>query len=310
MKDELLYARWASEKEVSDFYGYLNSQKKNKNDFTSKWLADHGGDFIDLHSRFFDEYYLHKKNIYLKRLEESIILYHERLSSYNHRKENLDLCPCGSKERIYSYNDYEFIGCPNYKDLNYNHTKIYPPWNPEKNNDSIDEIEHYKPGPQYLSVLKKFYNLPKELKSSILSEFLKMNNIPLLSDVDKIVRVASDASSLSKNRENLVRPILENCFDKVYYQKMIKAKYKYNSKTTFIPDFICVKDDAIYLIEQKKNIDNVNMDQINQYMELISFMINKSEKNYHLKYLIVLEFGETNLEKQIINFKDLQNELI
>lgn len=304
MKDELIYARWATNNEVIEFYNYLNNQKKSKNNFTTRWLADHGSVFIELHSRFNDEYsnykMLQSKEGYLVARKE----YLQKQLEHNQRKSNLQLCACGFNEQIITLsNGFEFIGCKNYTDTNFIHTRIYPPHEPHPY-----YLEYkYEPSSQYLTHLKSFYDLPKQLKNSILAEFLRMSGVELLYDIDKITKIGPEVSANSKKRENLVKPILEQKFDKVSYQRMIKAKFKYSSKTTFIPDFICTKGSTVYLIEQKKDIHNVDEYQIESYLQCLKFIIDQSGKYYDLQYFIIIEFGESNLEKSVINFKDLSS---
>jgi hypothetical protein len=300
--DEIISARWATTKEVDDFYKWLNTKNKSKNDFTSKWLADNGEMFIRLHESYPDDYYNQKKQHYQELDVQRYENYKERLREYNYRKENLGRCACFGNERVV-LNGYEFIGCDNWQNSDYTHTKIYRPEWRERKEDELHSWCTFNPSPSYITQLRQFYGLPKDLKPSILVEYLMMNSIELYhKSVKEGQKVGVTSSSDSKTRERLVRSVLDSKFDKVLHQKMIKAEFKYAGKKNLIPDFICVKGDSLYLIEQKKRADLIDEQQINNYLQCLKLL---ASREYNLKYFVIVEFGETDLYNNIVNFKDL-----
>jgi hypothetical protein len=298
--DQLISARWATDKEVSDFWESVSKKNKSKNDFTNKWLSNNGDQFIKLHEAFPGDMFEHKKRMYQEKKVQRLADFEQKIIQYNDRKENLQKCLCSADETIRIGSDYELIGCTKWMDLSQEHTKIYKPkW--YEGNDS-DEQFIFEASTQYISQLRDFYKLPKELKSSILIEFLLMNNIELLNaDAKEAQLVGSTASKDSTNREKLVKSILEKKGDKLGYQNMIKATFKYDGYSTLRTDFILIKGGNLYLIEQKKREDLIREDQINKYIQCLKYLAGK----YNIFYLVIVEFGDTNLEKNIINFKDL-----
>jgi hypothetical protein len=298
--DQLISARWATDKEVSDFWESVSKKNKSKNDFTNKWLSHNGEQFIKLHETFPGDMFEHKKEQHKIRKEEYKKSHEQKLLEYENRKANLQKCVCFGNEVVREFPDYELIGCDNWMASGFNHTKIYKPkW--YEGNDSDDQFI-FEASTQYISRLRDFYKLPKELKSSILIEFLLMNNIELLNaDAKEAQLVGSTASKDSTNREKLVKSILEKKGDKLGYQNMIKATFKYDGYSTLRTDFILTKGANLYLIEQKKREDLIRENQINKYIQCLKYLAGK----YNIFYLVIVEFGDTNLEKNIINFKDL-----
>jgi hypothetical protein len=298
--DQLISARWATDKEVSDFWEWASKKNKSKNDFTNKWLSHNGEQFIKLHEAFPGDMFEHKKRMYQEKKVQRLAAFEQKVIEYNNRKENLQKCLCSADETIRIGSDYELIGCTKWMDFSQDHTKIYKPkW--YEGND-LDDQFIFEASTNYISQLRDFYKLPKELKSSILIEFLLMNNIDLLNaEAKEAQSVGSKASKDSTNREKLVKSILEKKGDKLGYQKMIKATFKYGGYSTLRTDFILTKGANLYLIEQKKREDLISEEQINIYLQCLKYLAGK----YNIFYLVIVEFGDTNLEKNIINFKDL-----
>jgi hypothetical protein len=301
--DEIISARWATTKEVEDFYKWASQKNKSKNDFTSKWLADNGEMFIKLHKSYPDDYYNQKKQYYADLSVDRYESYKHQIREYNYKKENLGRCACFGNERIVTGHSYEFIGCDNWQSSGYTHTKINKPTWHENREEDLHHWCTFNPSPSYITQLRLFYGLPKELKPSILAEYLLMKNEELYHDgVKQGQNVGVSSATDSKMRERLVKSILDAKFEKVFHQKMIKAELKYTGKKTFIPDFICVKNDSLYLIEQKKRADLIDEQQINNYLQCLKLL---ASREYDLKYFVIVEFGETDLYNNIVNFKDL-----
>jgi hypothetical protein len=94
-------------------------------------------------------------------------------------------------------------------------------------------------------------------------------------------------------------------FDKVGHQIHITCKYKNEKQKIKKPDFICVKENNIYIFEQKKSIDNCYEDQLNEYVDLVSFITPKKTVR---GYFIVELSNDTELPYNCFTLKTLQNE--
>lgn len=299
--DQLISARWATDKEKADFYKWLSSKNVSKNEFTNNWMANNGELLIQLHNRFADDMFVHKKEQHKQNQEEYKRKHEQKLLEYENRKANLQKCVCFGNEVVREFSDYELIGCDNWMASGFDHTKIYKPkFIPSTPNEDWFIFEA---STSYISQLRDFYSLPKELKISILIEYLLMNNVQLLNeDAKKGQLVAPESSRDSKKREQIVKSQLESKCDKVIYQKMIKATFEKSGNKTLIPDFILVKGDNLYLVEQKKREDLINIDQINNYLQCLKYL---SKRDYNISYFVIVEFGDTDLDRNIINFQDL-----
>jgi ssDNA-binding Zn-finger/Zn-ribbon topoisomerase 1 len=300
---ELISARWATPKEVENFFNSLKKNKKDKNEFTYKWLFENGNQFIELHSSFRNDWIKHIKQ---KSIERSLFYLEQRkqmLKEYEDKKINLGRCICQGNLKVVRGDGYEFIGCDNYREQGYDHTKIYKPYV----NDFIDydTLPEFTLTSHYLSKLKEFYNLPKTLKVSILVEFLIMNDIELLYPIQEYLKIGVTVSKASKTRENIVLPFLKKYFDKVYAQKMIIAKFTDTNQYQWFPDFICLKDNLCYIVEQKKNEDNINEYQTDRYLQALKYIAKSNNKTFDFRVLYIIEEGKADLTKSIINIKQI-----
>jgi hypothetical protein len=300
---ELISARWATLKEVDDFYKYLKSSNKSKDEYTNKWLFENGSHFIQLHKSFEKDWIKFTKEKYNRYHQEYLQRQHQKLQEYQDRKNNLSRCICQGNEKVFKYNELEFIGCDNYREPGYDHTRIYKPSIVNNINDDVNP--EFTLTSQYLSKLKTLYNLPKELKVSILAEFLVINDIELLYPLQDKLKTGVDASKKSKTREQIVLPFLNKYFDKVYPQRMIIANFTDTKQYQWFPDFICLKDNLCYIVEQKKHQDLINTNQTDRYLQALKYIAKSNNKTFDFRVLYIIEEGKADLTKSIINIKQI-----
>jgi hypothetical protein len=299
---ELIRARFATDEETKSFYKFLNSKQNDKNDFTKKWLKTNGSKFIELHQRFYDEFNQSAKDKAWDKHYERWNKWNEDVNYFERRKREIGRCICGRSEGLYQVGSILMIGCSNYREQGYNHTKIYEPVN-----EPIYQDVDVKLSANYLNDIKIFYELPKELKQSILVDYLLVNNIELLTNVEQKLSVTNGVREKSKKREDLFKSFLEEKFVKLYHQKIIIAKFTDTTKTHFIPDFIGVTDNSIYLIEQKKNAGLINQEQTQRYLLALEYIKKETKSDKDLKLLYLVEEGANDLYNNILNFKNIND---
>jgi hypothetical protein len=291
----LEFARWAEPHEIETFHKYLRQKKQTKQDYTTNWLATNGSIFIESHHNFYNDYLLY---INEKRHQDYVLRlasYQLDMEKYRALKNERGYCVCKGNLRHIKRDDYEFIGCENYREQGFEHYKIYPPNMPIP---PVDETD-LELNTAYLFKLKQLYGFPQELKESILYEYLILNKIETLVDLSQKFTMLPNIKGKSDKRERILKPMLDNIFEKVYHQKYIMIKEFGQRQKLARPDFICMKKDFCYVIEQKKNFDSIRESQLRTYIAAVSLMIQKANKPYKVKGLFLLEEGESDIDKDI-----------
>ena len=299
---KLLNARFANEEETKSFYQFLKSKVSNKNEFTKDWLKTNGKFFIEIHSKFYKDFNNYKINLQRERYSERWNKWKENVFFFENRKKNIGRCVCGRSEGLYLIGKQEFIGCTNYKEQGYNHTKIYQPiYEPIYTEYEVELTSNY------LDDLKKFYKLPKELTQNILADYLMLNGVDMLVNIEDRLSLTRNTSEKSKKRENLVKTFLQEKFIKLHHQKIIIAKFTDTKQTHFIPDFIGVTDKNIYLIEQKKNAELINKEQTDRYLLALDYIKKETKSEKQIKLIYLVEEGNNDLYNNILNFKNIND---
>ena len=297
------WARWATKEELNSFQAYLTKKRNQKDFFTSDWLVKNGKYFIDIHKTYPDDIVTLK----IKEVEENNLVrkkqYLEELEQFN---EYLDKkCLCGGNN-VYIESIYgKFIGCDNFRESGFNHTRIRHPHLYQQ--DVQESLKYLEIRTNYLFLLKQMHDLPKDLKESVLCNYLLMNNQTLYADLEQRYNLTRDVKTKSDIRERIIKPILESKFDKVVYQKGIMLKIAFERPQLKRPDFICVKDKSCYIFEQKKNIENISITQTHLYLKALEYMIQKENKELSLKTAYIIEEGQTDIQNNIFNLKSLQD---
>jgi hypothetical protein len=291
--------RWATEKETINFYKFLKKKTNEKDLFTYNWLSKNGNYFINLHQNFVDDKTIDKISNYKLSYNQQLIQYKTNLIEY--QKSINKKCICKGQLVKVVFDTYEFIGCDNYREPGWDHFRMYKPKEPIEPDYSNYK---YEPSSNYLVELRKFYNLPKDLKPSIMQEYLIMKDVTLLAET--LLKIGVNNKDTSNKRENIVKPILTKKLDKVKAQPLMIITLSDGNQIKKIPDFVCIKGEKVYIIEQKKDVHLINQAQTELYCEAVSFLINKSNKHLKVDYRYIIENGITDEENKIINFKDLE----
>jgi hypothetical protein len=294
---EVEFARWATDEEVKKLKTFFREKRLDKDEFTTKWLSTNGDLFLELHDRFdidfFDSRYKERAHD-LRTLNLRYI--DENLKFIKIKSGEKVQCECGGILKIVYYQDTEFVGCSNFRDNSISHTKVNQrilkeiPSLYEWKQQFIEQKEFYKEcifPSTYINEIKTTNNLPKELKMSILIEFLLMHSRELYNPkaLDHVSKITQTGST-SKKRENIILPILQSLFKKAEGQKAIYYRLKGEKRNSIkFPDFVATDGKTIFLFEQKKSEFDANIDQITLYEKVIAFIA----KGYPIKRYFIFE---------------------
>jgi ssDNA-binding Zn-finger/Zn-ribbon topoisomerase 1 len=274
-------ARWASEREVQSLENFLKGNNDEKSKFTNDWLLQNKDYFLKCYDNYPLDYTEQKQKEIDLLNERKLIEYYQKMEEF----ENLqnDVCICGHENILYYWNETEMVGCSNYKNTKFIHTRMFKPHYYLENKYIL---EH---NTKTFDKLKTLYGLPVGLKVSILEDFVEMNGRKLYYEKKHIVL---NNKIDSARREQMVKNILEENFDKIAHNKWIKYRLENGKEKYCQPDFVCKSDNYIYIIEQKKQASNIDKNQIELYTECIKIISNNSGINLPIKVIYIVEFDD------------------
>jgi hypothetical protein len=288
MKINLEFARWFTNEDHEKLKSIIqyNNEKNNQENQLS-WLQYHSDEVFKMHSDYYEKQYTKQKKEHIEKIINAEIK-NKKIDRI--KNGGIEYCICGSELRYIQSHD--FVGCKDFSNKTIKHTYLnYSNWHIEKNFDGPTISKNY------LSEICKQINEKYKIKiqASNLFEFLDLNQISILTygiTRDKF-KIGVDAHSLSKKRELIIKSILEQNNIRFGYQKKIMYKIKDQVQTHAIPDFIVIKNNDIYIIEQKKHAENISEYQVELYKDLINFM--HPNKNVQIVFVI-----EQELESECI----------
>jgi hypothetical protein len=272
---EFEFVRWFTKDDYDLLNKVINFNKdKNNTESQLSWLQKNASEVIGLNEMYYTSE--------LERQKQEGILRCQTKKANNKiiddvKNGEIVKCSCGSNLKWVE--NYNFVGCSNYRDLSteHNHPKNY-----NTSEFYIDDSDYVNPNfkpkicSSYLSIIckiiKKEHNF--KIQANNLFEFYILNDVKIYNnDIsrDKFF-ILRESSALSKKREILIKNILEEHNIRFGYQKNIMYKIKGERQGHKIPDFVAVINGVYTIIEQKKNIDNINDSQVEFYKELIQFM--------------------------------------
>jgi ssDNA-binding Zn-finger/Zn-ribbon topoisomerase 1 len=312
---EVEFARWATDEEVKKLKTFFLEKRLDKDEFTTKWLSTNGDLFLELHDRFDVDFFNSRYKERVHDLRKLNIRYIDESLKYIKIKSGEKVeCECGGVLKIVSYQGSEFVGCSNYKNESVTHTRVYQrvikeiPSLYDFKQDFIEQKESYKDcvfPSTYINEIKNTNNLPKELKMSILIEFLLMHNRDLYNPkvLDHVSKITQTGRT-SKKREHIILPILQSLFTKAEGQKAIYYRLKGEKRNSIkFPDFVAHDGKSIFLFEQKKSEFDANINQINLYEKVIAFIA----KGYPIKKYFIFEEETDKIEIDGIRCLTIKN---
>jgi ssDNA-binding Zn-finger/Zn-ribbon topoisomerase 1 len=284
------WARWATEKEVADFWNFV----KKDNGRGVEWLNKNKDHFIDIYAEFCDKLPRDRYNRYLDQMQKRKEYHEERQKMFKDQIEEYDKvrnsisdygCHCGGQLRIVNGRHGEFISCTNWMDKTKQHVSLNKPSGifQEQEIEVLPFEEwmnlHFDVSKLYINEFKSDYNVPKYVRMSDILEFCVLNDLPILSkNAAQDVYKAVESSRLSKKREKMTEVLLSSMFEKYVCNKWIR--YRIDGEHTERmkrPDFIGIKGNLMHVIEQKKNTINADESQLDFYIDLIKMMYPERE---------------------------------
>lgn len=292
-------ARWETSTEKQQRIDYFAKKQNNSKEYSVIYCNQFNDKLVKWYNEFKVDYtnelILKEEKTYQQRLK-SFIDYKKSCREKDKiiddiRYNNAEyLCECGNKLKYVE--NFNFVGCTNYRDKSKHHSYInYTDWeklNQQELNITVNPVEYSK---NHLDLFRVRYDIPKNVKMSVIYKTLKSNGVEFLCDINESrFNIGRNASNNSNLEEILIKEILENKFEKVSYQPGIK--YKTESSLNWqvkIPDYICQNSESIFVFDAKKNIDNIDIDQLKFYHELVDFIrfkhgINKQVKSYFIVF--------------------------
>lgn len=268
---EFEFVRWFTEEDYSNLSRVINYHKdKNNPESQLSWLQKNASDVIALNDMYYDD---ERERLISEGIAKCKIRQANNKIVDAVKNGEIVKCTCG--HNLLWVQNYEFVGCTNYRDTSkeHNHPKNYS----EHTDESKFDSEFIPPiSCTYLScickIIKQKHNI--KIQASNLYEFYILNNVTIYNRQITREQFLSirDSSILSKKREILVKSILEENKIRFGHQKKIMYKIKGDKQGHSIPDFVAVINGVYTIIEQKKNIDNLSDTQVNFYKELLRFM--------------------------------------
>lgn len=300
--------RWESTKSLNYKINYRKEKQKSNNEFSINYCSENIKQLIDWYENF---EFLYQEQKYIEACKN---LQQRKINAINTEKIINDvingknhLCTCGSKLRYIE--NYNFVGCTNYKNKSIKHDSYnYPNWELINSNNNIN-TEDFKLTGDHLSNYKLFFNIPKEVKTSVIFKFLKANNVKFHVEINESkFNLLPQEKRNSSNEELIIKNILEQKYKKVNYQSGIEYQLdnieKWNS---CIPDFICQNDTEIVVFEVKKSIENVYYNQLDLYHNLIDILKTKSNINKVVKSYFIIFTPFTGGYNKCLTINNLKN---
>lgn len=293
----IIDARWETPQEKQKRETFHKSFDRKQESI--KWCNENVERLIKWHSEFSIEYPDKLKDRELQRREDRAIQIQENNRVFEEIKSGVEhFCPCGGKIRyIQSFN---FCGCENYKNkLIYHKTYNLMEYDPE----TPLNIEI---GKMYLTEFKKKYRI--SAMTSIIYKTLKANGVELLCHIeDDYFQVARNASLDSSTEEAIIMETLNSKFSKVYHQQ---GMVLFDGKKYFtrIPDYICIGDQFIYVIDAKKALRNIDERQLQEYHDGVQLIGRKAGMRQQvISFFILFDYeGLTNNQLKEANCYNIQ----
>ena len=299
---KIIDARWETPEEKQNRLNYFKEKNSQKDQASLIYCTNNLNKIISDYEIFKNNYMDAKLKEQEDYFNKQVDYKNARIKEAKHIEEVIQnvqagqsyLCQCGGKLRYIE--NYNFVGCINYKDNSKKHTSInYPNWEYINNlNPKKYDIEY---STMHLSLFRDQFDIPPFVKVSILHNFLKANNVKILGDLDIDFYKARNSSLNSSNEEKIILQILKNKFKQVYHQQGIKYKTNLDFyHKVKIPDYIAINDDSIYLFEAKKTIGNIDTAQLYLYELLLKHMLGNKNIDKIVKCYFIIFDPEFNQE--------------
>jgi hypothetical protein len=266
---------------------------------------------IDKYQKKYDAYLLQRHTY----REESLLRYQEKRRKLNDLQRGHKVeCICGGNLRIIKGEYGHFVGCSNYQNKEVKHDNAALTYLPDEFNEpEIPNFKDWLKGKtpytkQYLSDFRKWAGMPKWIKASVLFEWLKGLNQEIYNEeLSREFYQTSRANfAVAKIQEGICKEFLSKRFDKVFEQQLLMIKFEgFDYYQYKLPDFICINEKSIWVIELKKSTVNVNNEQLQEYCDALQIIADKKKQEKAVKGLTV--FYDIESGKAPVNSIYIQN---
>lgn len=293
--------------EVAQFKKKVYGAGSEKKQLSANYCAENIEDLIKKHKDYYD---IHLDNAYNKYVSSTKEWQNKILENnliYEEVKSNAveHFCNCGAKLRY--INNFDFVGCSDYSNKENLHVNIN-----FRNYIEIDDFYEYKANYEfsnsYINDFKRYYNI-EFVMSSVIYEFLftiykqqcYSENLNY-----NTYQTGVKSSSESKKQELILKSILNTKFDKVkeqvHFSLYIDGKYSVR-----VLDFICSKDDTVYIIELKKHSGLFDYLKLDLYKKILQEYLKIKNNNRYVKTYTIIYEGDG--DDNCLTINQLQNEL-
>jgi hypothetical protein len=229
---------------------------------------------------------------------------YKKLVEYQMQRKKLDeiksgkdvFCSCGGIAQIVNGHFGEFVSCSNWKNQNLMHDVKQLTY-------LTDEFQYREFQPfdewlmnqtpftkQYISHFRKWAEIPSFVKASVLFEWLVgMEQEIYNKELEReFYQTSASIAKIAKIQEGILKGFLQKKFDKVFDQQLLMVKFEgFDYYQYRLPDFICLNDTDVWVIELKKSFANRNEEQLQEYQDALKVIAQKSNLTKEVKNLTV-----------------------
>jgi hypothetical protein len=287
------YAFLMSDEDLSDYYNQIKSLYNTRRIEAIQKLEVHAIILIK-------GYESYEENCILNFYSEKKQLY-KQISFYKERK----CITCGSTLRYITHEWGNFYGCPNYRDER-EHTK-FSIIQEQSIQDRFDNLR-VRIDINWLTDILKSLSLNKQIRASELLDFYTYNGLEDLREKYGYKNTKSQifsyhiANTKAKKEEKEIQTYMSSFFDKMDVQRGIRYKLENEKEKVGIIDLIIPYKDIIYLIEIKRHVHDIKVDQLQLYYTILSHIVRKHDTRIIRPLFLVYNNSEYSQYYRPANF--------
>lgn len=274
------YASFMSQKELNTFYSNLLKKAELQKLSSSRILLSNQDALINAHKQYEDEAIQQFHTAYYKLMI--------RKRSWDEKK-----CSACNGNLVLVNNDYsEFWGCVNFRNKAVKHDSF--------NIEFEEHFEEYHKNTKvriesnWLTAIIKGIDLQGQIRASDLLSFydaLGMEDLRAkygYSDTAESISGYVKAKLASRNEEREIESNLCLLFPELKSQLAIKYRLKDEREKIAILDMVIADKDEVFVIEIKRNVHDIDDNQVKLYYELVDHILTKKndKRSRHATFLI------------------------
>lgn len=262
------YAYLMTDKDLHDYYSHIRSLYNNRrNDAIQK---------LEIHSERLIEEYENYEQVCIQNFYAEKKQLADQIAQYKERKCLI----CGSTLRFIVHDWGNFHGCPNYRDGR-EHTK-FSVIQEQSTQERFDNLG-VRVDMNWLTDILKSLSLNKQIRASELLDFYDYNGLEDLREkygyknTKERIYGYHGASVKAKREEKEIETFMNAFFEKTDVQRGIRYKLESEKEKVLIVDMILPYKDIIYLIEIKRHVHDIRIDQLQLYYNILSHVVSKHD---------------------------------